>query len=142
MFRQAASITVWQTKKGRDTINDTMLIYPMRYLKDKPIDRFTNEEFVIIHKAKQDGLVDMKFNIGEPNESGFDIVFDPLFEVTDERDHLNPLNAWRKLRQLAMKMALKDYLFPHLEKETMELLLREAQFEVARVCLFVFSLFF
>jgi transcription elongation factor SPT6 len=134
MFRQTASVTVKPTKKGRDTISDSMLIYPMRYLKDKFVNEFTGEEFVILYKAKQDGLVEMKINIGEPNESGFDFIFSPLFEHTDETDFLNPINAWTKLRKRAMKMALKEYLFPHLEKETMEILLRESQYEVARQC--------
>lgn len=133
MFRQTASIAIWPTKKGRDTITDSDLIYPMRYIKDKLVNEFVREEFVIIHKAKQDGLIDMKISIGEPNDSGFDFIFNPLFEHTDETDFLDPTNAWTKLRQRAMKMALKEYLFPHLEKETVEVLLRESQYEVARV---------
>jgi transcription elongation factor SPT6 len=134
MFRLAASVSVWPTKKGRDAISDSMSIWPMRYLKDKPVSDFTGEEFVIIHKAKQDGLIEMKINIGEPSDSGFDFVFSPLFETADETDFLNPQNAWTKLRLRAMKMALKEYLFPHLEKETIEILLRESQYEVARQC--------
>uniref|UniRef100_A0A914PGG8 Uncharacterized protein n=1 Tax=Panagrolaimus davidi TaxID=227884 RepID=A0A914PGG8_9BILA len=60
MFRLAASVSVWPTKKGRDASSDSMSIWPMRYLKDKPVSDFTGEEFVIIHKAKQDGLIEMK----------------------------------------------------------------------------------
>uniref|UniRef100_A0A7E4VC01 Suppressor of Ty 6 homolog n=1 Tax=Panagrellus redivivus TaxID=6233 RepID=A0A7E4VC01_PANRE len=132
MFRQSAAISVNPTKKGRERITETMPIYRQRYLKDKPVMAFEREEFLIIHEAQKNGLVEVTFKIGDAGESGFDIVFDTLFE--DVFDETTTHGAWQRVRRNAMEIALKRDLFPFFEKETMDTLTREAQYEVARQC--------
>ena len=133
MYRQVASVTAYPTKKGLDVLTDASPVWPMRYLKEKPIREFEGEQFLTLYQAKKDGLIEMHFNVGETTETSFDTVFDTLFEFM-EGDENDPYIAWGKLRTRGMQTALREYIFPHLEKETTEVLIREAQTEVLRQC--------
>lgn len=46
MFRRRLKISVYPTKKGRDEIDENHGLYGRHYIKDKPVDRLENDEYM------------------------------------------------------------------------------------------------
>uniref|UniRef100_A0A914CC01 Suppressor of Ty 6 homolog n=1 Tax=Acrobeloides nanus TaxID=290746 RepID=A0A914CC01_9BILA len=76
MYKDALSISVKATKKGREMIDEGHPIYSMKYLKLKPAKEFKDDDYLLLVKAQSEGLVELKFHVEEP--SSIPKILDPF----------------------------------------------------------------
>ena len=68
VFYERAKVWARPTKRGAKEIDESHYCYSMKYLKDKPISSFVDEQFLLLHQAASEGLVEMKIFIDRRDE--------------------------------------------------------------------------
>lgn len=62
IYREKAKISVRPTKKGIKLIDENHDIFTMKYLKDKPIRDLKGDEFLKLHIAEDEKLIQISFS--------------------------------------------------------------------------------
>jgi transcription elongation factor SPT6 len=109
-----AVLTTTPTDKGKTEIDAYHVYRDIKRLVNKPITDVVPAQFVKILKAKKEGLLELTVNIPENyyEREFLKKLQDPfLSEGTSE-----VARKWNEERSLILGQALKDYLFPFLEK--------------------------
>ena len=128
IFQERAAITVRPTAKGIKDIGEDHEIFTMKYLKDKPIKEFKDEEFLKLSNAADAKLIEL--TVAEDivsqssNSSGsFLAEAQELYKVDL---HSKTVTSWNKIRADAVEMAFKKMLYPQLRKELVNKIKAEA----------------
>jgi len=126
IFQERATISVRPTLKGVKEIGEDHEIYTMKYLKDKPIKEFVDEQFVQLQAAAEAKLIDLSVAediSGQTTNASFLSEAQDLYKM--DAFSKSVVN-WNKLRSDAVEMAFKKMLFPQLRKETIHKIRGEA----------------
>ena len=63
LYMKRAVVQCRPTKKGLKEIDENHQCYAFKYLKEKPVISFENDEYLRIYQAKKDGLVEVRFEV-------------------------------------------------------------------------------
>ncbi|KAJ3274382.1 Transcription elongation factor spt6 [Terramyces sp. JEL0728] len=111
IYSTDAVVTVHPTDKGYKEIESTSPYYPFKYLKEKPVPKFVDGQFLQIIKAEQDGLLTLSIHVDEEESLVADIV---KFICNDYSNELAQL--WNAERKAIAVYAAKEILFPQTVK--------------------------
>lgn len=115
-------VSVKPTDKGARIIDDFHPMHPFKYLLEKPINKFTDGQFLHILKAEAEGLVTIDITL-----RGFDRWFAKFSELYMSDGYSDSAQAWNNQRSEVLKQALDEYLNPLMAKSMREKLRIEAQ---------------
>lgn len=132
-FFERARIDVVPTKQGLKEIDENHNLYPMKFLKDKPVRDVADDQFLRLVVAEQDKLLNIVFQTkieGATTPSYIDEV-----KALFTRDEFSKLvQEWNDVRNEVIDLALDKFVFPALVKELKSKLLSEAREFVLRAC--------
>ena len=117
IFQERATITVKPTSKGVKDIGEDHEIFTMKYLKDKPIKDFKDEEFLKLSNAADSKLIELIVADdigGMASSASYLTEAQDLYKVDA---YSKSVTSWNKLRADAVEMAFKKMLYPQLRKE-------------------------
>ncbi|KAJ3383360.1 Transcription elongation factor spt6 [Entophlyctis sp. JEL0112] len=117
-------VTVNPTERGKKDITPLHPYYKFKYLKEKPIFNFDKTEFILIHKAELEGLVEVKVQVDEESK----LMEDAIKHITN--DYTSEIaERWNDERRRCVEKASREILFPAVVrwfKETMAMKATEA----------------
>ena len=116
IFQDRATVTVRPTAQGIKEIGEDHDVYTMKYLKDKPVKDFRDEEFVKLQAAADAKLIEMTVAEDIRLVSGGRFLNEAQ-EMYAVDAYASNVKNWNKLRSDAVEMALMKNLFPQLRKE-------------------------
>jgi transcription elongation factor SPT6 len=132
-FFERARIDVIPTKQGLKEIDENHNLYPIKFLKDKPVRDLVDDQFLRLVVAEQDKLLTIVFQTkieGATTASYVDEI-----KALFTRDEFSKLvQEWNDLRNEIIDLALSKFVFPALVKELKAKLLNEAREFVMRAC--------
>ncbi|PAV58988.1 hypothetical protein WR25_12833 [Diploscapter pachys] len=136
IYRDRVFINAKPTKKGREQFDENSPIYEKRYLKEKPIAMFENDEYLYFHQLVNAGLMELMFGCDRDGMGRGNSLMDTILqEQPFKKDEFSDVvEEWNVLRDKALHMAIKEMLLPYLETETKQKMLEEAQEAVTRKC--------
>ena len=126
IFQERATVTVRPTSKGIKDIGEDHEIFTMKYLKDKPIKDFKDEEFLKLSNAADAKLIEMTVAEdigGQTTSASFLAEAQDLYKIDA---FAKSVTSWNKLRADAVEMAFKKMLYPQLRKELINKIKAEA----------------
>ena len=63
--REAAYVSTWPTKGGLSSIDPFSIYGPVKWLSKKPAKAFLDDQFAIVKKGVNDGLLEMEISVSE-----------------------------------------------------------------------------
>ncbi|KAJ3014283.1 Transcription elongation factor spt6 [Thoreauomyces humboldtii] len=129
VYSSDATLTVSPTKKGKIEIDHRHPYYPFKYLSNKYLWEFTDGQFLQIHKAEQEGLIETEVRISAEQEFFDDIVKRGSFASGSDSDV-----AWNAEIRKILDRACRESLFPQIVKWQKERLAASARDFVALRC--------
>merc|ERR1719422_2095562 len=126
VFQERATISCRPTAKGVKDIDDNNEIYQMKYLKDKPVRDFKDEDFLKLQAAAESKLIELTVAeevLGQSSAQTFLTEAQDLYKLDA---YAKSVVNWNKLRSDAVEMAFKKMLYPALRKELIHKLRGEA----------------
>ena len=126
IFHDRATITVRPTPKGIKDITEDSEIFQMKYLKEKPVKEFKDDDFLKLQAAADSKLIELTVaeELGGQASSGtFLAEAQDLYKVDA---YANNVKNFNKLRADAVEMAFKKMLYPQLRKELIHRIRAEA----------------
>ncbi|CAB4018053.1 Transcription elongation factor SPT6 [Paramuricea clavata] len=139
IFSERAKINITPTKKGKKDIDKDHEYYPFKYLKDKPVADLKGDMFLQIHKAKEEGYIELK--IGIDLGQGFHSYYDEAKQLYYRDEFSNLVQMWNAQRTQALYRTFYQMLYPLFAKELEEKLLHEAKdFVIKSACRRLYSL--
>ncbi|XP_065867343.1 transcription elongation factor SPT6 homolog isoform X2 [Euphorbia lathyris] len=124
IFMEKALVSTCPTPEGDRAIDSFHLFYGVKWLSDKPVDKFEEVQWLLIQKAEEEKLLQVTINIPE-------IALNKL--ITDSHEFLVPSSdgvsaqLWNEQRKLIMQDVFLNFLLPSFEKETRDLLAARAK---------------
>ncbi|KAL4571782.1 hypothetical protein LXL04_018547 [Taraxacum kok-saghyz] len=124
IFMDNAVVSTTPTPDGNKSIDSEHEFSPIKWLKNKPLTRFTDAQFLLIQKAEEEKLLNVSVNLPEA-------VHDKL--ISDAHDYYlsdgvsKSANLWNEQRKLIIKDAFDSLLLPSMGKEARGLLASKAK---------------
>ncbi|VEL07789.1 unnamed protein product [Protopolystoma xenopodis] len=127
-----ASIRLTPTAKGVRDIDENHPLYSVKYLHDKPVsDLMADPIFLHIHNGVRAKLITFEIYVPETRIRGFSLLED--WQRLFHRDEFSALvQAWNDQRNLVLKQAIDEMIFPFLFKEQQRKLLESSQQKVVK----------
>ncbi|XP_034935114.1 transcription elongation factor SPT6-like [Chelonus insularis] len=133
MYMERAKLSVKPTKKGMKEIDENHSIYTMKYLKDKPIREFQQDQFLKLAMAEEDKLITIILSdVIEGHTSNNYIEEIKQLYIRDEFS--KNVQDWNNLRIASLEMAINKMIIPNLKKELKSSLIAEAKEYVMQIC--------
>lgn len=129
-YSKDAVVTTKPTPVGIDAIDSFHQFEGVKWINEKPISAFDDEQWLLIQKAEEEKLIDV--TVGLPKESVENILFkcEQLF-LSDGVSCAS--QSWNEQRKQILQEAVVKLLLPIMEKETrMSLVTRAKQLLVAK----------
>ena len=137
VFMERAVVNVRPTEKGlKDGIDETHSCYTQKYLREKHIQDFADDQFLNLLQAEQDGLLVVKVTI-DTRKQGFDTVepyINDLAGLFKKDEFSECVEKWNEERFEALKLALDKMIYPSVEKEMKNKMREEALAAIALKC--------
>ncbi|KAG9156361.1 hypothetical protein Leryth_009224 [Lithospermum erythrorhizon] len=124
IFMDHAVVSTNPTSEGDVAIDDFHQYAGVKWLKDKPINRFEDAQWLLIQKAEEDKLLQVTIKLPEN-------TLDKL--ISDSNDYYlsdgvsKSAQLWNEQRKLILQGAFFDFLLPSMEKEARALLTSRAK---------------
>ncbi|CAG9102905.1 hypothetical protein JYU34_005682 [Plutella xylostella] len=132
-LRDRATITVRATARGLKEIDENHPCYSMKYLKKKPVRDLTGDQFLKLHMAAEDKLLEVTVSeVIEGNTSPN--YLDELKQLYQKDEFAATVEAWNELRSEAVTIALTKIVMPELRRELNAVLLQESKEYVLKCC--------
>ena len=132
-FYERARVDVVPTKQGLKEIDENHTLFSLKFLKDKPVRDFSDDQFLRLVVGEQDKLVTINFqtNIDGSTSPSYVDEVKQLFQ----RDEFSKLvQDWNELRNQVVDYALNKIIFPSLVKELKAKLCNESKEFVLKAC--------
>jgi len=129
-YSKNAMVATKPTSVGIDAIDAFHQFEGVKWINDKPISSFDDEQWLLVQKAEDEKLIDV--TVGLPKESIDNILFEceQLF-LSDGVSRT--AQSWNEQRKQILREAVVTLLIPIMEKETrMSLVTRAKQLLVAK----------
>lgn len=136
-FFENAVINVRPTTLGMKEIDENHPCYAIKFLKNKPVTKLVNEQFLNIVNAEKDKLLEVHFSI-EPIDSldSKRQLMSPYYESLKALYYSDfssiVTKEWNDQREEAIRCAMDKYLMPYFEKQLREKLVKEAQEKIIK----------
>ncbi|XP_050210070.1 transcription elongation factor SPT6 homolog [Mercurialis annua] len=112
------------TPDGNSAIDAYHQLANVKWLREKPVNRFEDAQWLLIQKAEEDKLLQVTFKLPEKVMNQF---------IHDCEEHYlsdgvtKSAQVWNEQRSLILKDALHNFLLPSMEKEARSLLTSRAK---------------
>uniref|UniRef100_A0A5S6QJ45 Suppressor of Ty 6 homolog n=1 Tax=Trichuris muris TaxID=70415 RepID=A0A5S6QJ45_TRIMR len=128
-----ATISVHPTSLGRKEIDEGHVMYPYKYIRDKPIKELRRDEYLLWIQAEDNRLITLTVNTGRRGEkSYYQEVKEKKLYYHDEYSAV--AQDWNRLRDEILQICFEEMLYPIFKKEVRAKLLEEAQAFVLKRC--------
>eukprot|EP01124_Arcella_intermedia_P007505 TRINITY_DN14602_c0_g1_i1.p1 TRINITY_DN14602_c0_g1~~TRINITY_DN14602_c0_g1_i1.p1 ORF type:complete len:1488 (+),score=459.79 TRINITY_DN14602_c0_g1_i1:541-4464(+) len=128
-----ATISTVPTEKGKKEIDSRNMYWEVKRLAGKPThDVMSNTQFILITRAKKEGLLTYSIDIPENHYQHYFVKRLEEFLLSDGTSEVAA--KWNEQRSLIIKETLKDYLFPVFEKQLQDLLLKKGEEVIISSC--------
>ncbi|KAL3310193.1 Transcription elongation factor SPT6, partial [Cichlidogyrus casuarinus] len=125
-------VNVAATKKGHTDIDESHPLYPVKYLKEKPISELMfNPLFLHIHNGQKDGLLNVELKQLEVRGC---TLFDEFRRFFTQDEFSSLVQAWNAQRDLVLREALDTFLLPQLLQEIQKTLLKSSEQATLKMC--------
>ena len=131
-FTSRCIINARPTRLGIQSITEDHPCYTMKYLCEKPVNTFTEDQFLYLHQAVKDGLMTMEYIIDHKNRSH--TYADEIKRLYTRDEYSDNVLEWNKVRAMCIDLMLNKFLYPKFQRELEEVLLDEAKQHVIRQC--------
>lgn len=156
IFYERAKVNARPTKRGKKEIDEMHPCYPFKYLINKPISSFVEDQFLQLYSAKKEGLMEMDIYIDDSTSTMLNTkqqnsyldeikylfhkviffslkiwIFTKIRNLQDEFSH--SVQSWNDQRTKALEVAFYKYLYPYFVKEITTKLLSESYFTIIQV---------
>ena len=132
-FYERARIDVVPTKQGLKEIDENHVLYPFKFVKDKPVRELTEDQYLRLANGEQDKLITVTILTGI--EGATTASYADEVKALFQRDEFSKLvQDWNDLRNQVVDVALNKIVFPALVKELKSKLMNEAREFVLRSC--------
>ncbi|XP_047948242.1 transcription elongation factor SPT6 homolog [Salvia hispanica] len=124
IFMDNAVVSASPTPDGNTAIDSFHQFYGIKWLRDKPLNRFEDAQWLLIQKAEEEKLLQVSIKLPE-------VVLDKL--ISDSNDYYlsdgvsKSAQLWNEQRKLILNDALNNYLLSSMEKEARSLLTSRAK---------------
>ncbi|XP_059668271.1 transcription elongation factor SPT6 homolog [Cornus florida] len=124
IFMDNAVVSTSPTSDGNVAIDSFHQFAAVKWLKDKPLTRFEDAQWLLIQKAEEEKLLQVTIKLPES-------VLDKL--ITDSNDYYlsdgvsKSAQLWNEQRKLILQDAFFGFLLPSMEKEARSLLTSRAK---------------
>ncbi|KAG6411761.1 hypothetical protein SASPL_129845 [Salvia splendens] len=124
IFMDNAVVSTSPTPEGNTAIDSFHQFYGVKWLKDKPLNRFEDAQWLLIQKAEEEKLLQVTIKLPE-------VVLDKL--ISDSNDYYlsdgvsKSAQLWNEQRKLILNDAFNNFLLPSMEKEARSLLISRAK---------------
>ena len=119
-FFKQATITTTLTKKGDKFIDEDNPLYPLRFLKHKPIDTLKGIQFIVLANGEADKLIEMtiglpktkSYNISDKNNEGeeLDQIEESLIQLYQRDLNDEMTQEWNHHRKLLVKGRVENFI--------------------------------
>lgn len=133
IFCERAKISVSPTKKGIKEIDENHNCYGMKYLSNKPVRDLTGDQFLKLHIAEEDKLLNVTIHekIDTTTAQNF---LDEAKSLYSRDEFAKNVQDWNALRAECVELALTKMVLPDLRKELHAILLNESKEFVLKHC--------
>ncbi|XP_046863856.1 transcription elongation factor SPT6-like [Xenia sp. Carnegie-2017] len=125
VFYERAKINISPTERGKKEIDRDHECYSFKYIKNKPVSDLRGDIFLQMHKAKEEGLIQL--DIGIDLDRGFHSYYDEAKQLYYRDEFSNLVQMWNAQRTQALYRTFYQVLYPLFTKELEEKLLQEAK---------------
>lgn len=133
IFYERAKVCVRPTKKGLKEIDEFHPCFTLKYLKNKPVSTFKNDEYLRLKIAEQDKLLTVTINENfEGNSTGS--YLEEVKQLYNCDEFAQHVQNWNEYRFQCVEIALTKMVLPDLRKELDSILLAEAKEYVSEAC--------
>lgn len=133
MYMERAKVTIKPTKIGLKMIDEAHPIYTMKYLKDKPVRDFIDDQFLKLAVAEEDKLITITLN-DKIDGLKSDNYVNEIKQLYIRDEFSKNVQDWNNLRMGSVERALTEMVIPSLKKELKANLIAEAKESVMRNC--------
>ena len=131
-YKTRCMINARPTRTGIQSITEDHPCYTIKYLREKPVHSFTNDEFLHLHQAVKDGLMTMEYIIDDRKSSH--TYADKIKHLYTRDEFSDNVLEWNKIRAMCIDLMLTKFLHPKFQREIEEILLDEARQYVLKQC--------
>ncbi|XP_014252442.1 transcription elongation factor SPT6 [Cimex lectularius] len=132
-FFERATINVKPTKKGSKEIDENHPCYSLKYIKGKPVRDLTGDQYLKLHLAHQDKLINLTISDHIDGHSTTSYI-EELKQLYYRDEFMQHVQEWNNIRTECVEVAMKKMLIPELIKDLHAKLLEEAKEFVLRSC--------
>ncbi len=132
-FFKCALIDVIPTKKGLEEIDENHNVFPIKFLKDKPVRDLVGDQYLRLVVAEQHKLLTIVFQTQIEGAATARYV-DEIKALFTCDGFSELVKKWNDLRNEIIEFALREFVLPALVNELKDKLLNEAQEFVMRAC--------
>ncbi|XP_024981876.1 transcription elongation factor SPT6 homolog [Cynara cardunculus var. scolymus] len=124
IFMDNATLSTSPTAEGNVDIDSRHQFAGIKWLRDKPLTKFEDAQWLLIQKAEEEKLIEVSIKLPTP-------IHDQL--INDARDFYlsggvsKSSQLWNEQRKQILKDAFDDFLIPSMEKEARALLISRAK---------------
>ncbi|KAL0339825.1 UNVERIFIED_CONTAM: Transcription elongation factor SPT6 [Sesamum radiatum] len=124
IFMDNAVVSTNPTPEGKTAIDSFHQFAGVKWLRDKPLTRFDDAQWLLIQKAEEEKLLQVTIKLPE-------VVLDKL--ISDSNDYYlsdgvsKSAQLWNEQRKLILHDAFYNFLLPSMEKEARSLLTSRAK---------------
>ncbi|XP_011070064.1 transcription elongation factor SPT6 homolog [Sesamum indicum] len=124
IFVDNAVVSTSPTPEGKTAIDSFHQFAGVKWLRDKPLTRFEDAQWLLIQKAEEEKLLQVTIKLPE-------VVLDKL--ISDSNDYYlsdgvsKSAQLWNEQRKLILHDAFYNFLLPSMEKEARSLLTSRAK---------------
>lgn len=133
-FFDRATFDVRPTKKGGKEVDENHEIYSLLYLKKKPVQSLTGDQWLRLVQAEEQKLVTIDLAVDIKGMTSHKSLVEEAQDLFKQDLFSKSVKEWNALRARCVEMAFKDMLYPMLRKELRNKLTKEAKDGVIRAC--------
>ncbi|CAH8528420.1 unnamed protein product [Dicrocoelium dendriticum] len=134
MFQLQAVISVRPTPRGIKQIDESHPLSSVKYLNSKPVaDLMGSVLFMNLHNASREKLLTYEIHVPAEQIRGLSLV-EELQRFFHQDEFSSLVQAWNEQRNLVLKQAAEEFIFPTLIRELREKMLQASQQAVLRMC--------
>ncbi|XP_023644551.1 transcription elongation factor SPT6-like [Capsella rubella] len=128
IYMQNALVSVSPTPLGNMAIDSFHQLAGVKWLRGKPLTMFEGTQWLLIHKAEEDNLLQVSFKL--PENCMYTLVSECSKHFPSAGVSSKCAQLWDKQRKLILEEALDGFLLPSMEKEARLLLTSKAKVQL------------
>ncbi|CAI9117820.1 OLC1v1019305C1 [Oldenlandia corymbosa var. corymbosa] len=124
IFMDNATVSTTPTAEGNTTIDSFHQFAGVKWLKDKPLTKFEDAQWLLIQKAEEKKLLQVKITLPEAN---LDKLIGDANDYYCSQSVSRSANLWNEQRKQIIEDAFFNFLLPSMEKEARSYLTSKAK---------------